>query len=244
MRFNGTNLLMIFSVITFCAQYVLAESDLEATPISEWNYDALYKKAGFTANNLMDAAVLGSENQRIGEVENVLLSEENRILAVIAQVGDIWKASDTHLLIPWEEIDVKREGLATSISEQNIEGYGLFESQYLTRQDLESTKEVEDKVSMSPNVWKLSDIMNQFTNVNEGYGYGYVDDVLFSTEGMVQALVIDAQRNGGSETYAFPFTGIGEGWAPGIYSYTLPYSESELLDVPVFEYEKYDGLWS
>lgn len=240
MPFNRNVTVMVVAVTVFLTQ---AQAE-DTTPLGEWSYDKLYQDAGFTAHNLMEAGILDAESNKVGTVENVLLNEQDQIVAIIAQVGDVWESGDTHLLIPWEEVEVAVKGLVTPISEEKADEYGLFKSRYLTRQDLTSTKQVEDKVSMSPSVWKVSDILDEFTNVDEGQGYGYVDNVLFTKEGKVQAVVIDAAINGGTETYALPFPGINQGWAPGLISYTLPYSESELLDVPAFEYEKYDGLWS
>lgn len=238
-RNTGNIAIAIFLLFTF-----LAKSQAEETQdLSAWNYDKLYQEGGFTAQNLMEVGIFGANNNEIGDVENVLLNEQNKIIAIISQVGETWEARDTRILIPWDEVELTKSGLATKISEGKVSDYRLFESQYLTKEEVKKTQQVEDKISMSPSLWKLSDILNEFTNVEEGHGYGYVDDVLFSRSGVVQAIVIDAAINGDTKTYAFPFTGIGEGWAPGLISYTLPYTDTDLYETPAFEYEKYDGVW-
>lgn len=51
-----------------------AQADTQTvTAISEWNYDAVYRDGGMTAEKLMDAAVYGADRGEIGSIENILL---------------------------------------------------------------------------------------------------------------------------------------------------------------------------
>ncbi|MBS9405535.1 hypothetical protein KG088_18200 [Halomonas sp. TRM85114] len=67
--------------------------------------------------------------------------------------------------------------------------------------------------------------------------------MLFSEDGKVQAVVIEADSAYGGETYAYPFHGFDAGWDPGYSAYTLPYDEADLDNVSAFDYDEYDGLW-
>ncbi|GAB2793731.1 hypothetical protein GCM10027040_20090 [Halomonas shantousis] len=211
--------------------------------ISEWNYDTLYQEGGMTADSLMDTEVFGANGEEIGSIENVLLDDNNRISAVIAQVGGLWDIGDTHVLVPWEEAEITEDGVKLPITEDNADDYGLFSSDYITKQDLSNTRQVDDDVTTGPRVWKLSELLDDYASIGDGEGYGYVDNVLFNRDGEIQAIVIEADTAYGGEPYAYPFYGYAYGWDPTYTSYALPYEEADLDDITVFDYEEYDGLW-
>ncbi|RBI69403.1 hypothetical protein DQ400_01560 [Vreelandella sulfidaeris] len=112
------------------------EDSGNVTAISEWNYDTLYEEGGMTAENLMDTEVFGSGNEEIGSVENILLNDQNEIVAIIAQVGGFWDIGDTHVLVPWEEVDVNVDGVSIPVTEDNADEYGVFQEDYVTKEDL------------------------------------------------------------------------------------------------------------
>ena len=212
------------------------------TAISEWNYESLYDEGGMTAENLMDTEVFGPNGDEIGSVENILISDKS-ITAIIAQVGGLWDIGDTHVLVPWEEVDVGPDGVTIPIIEENAEEYGLFEEDYITQTDLSYVSQVEDDPTTGARIWKLTDLLNDYASVGEGQGYGYVDNVLFEESGKIQAVIIESDSAYGGGTYAYPFYGYHDGWDPSYSTYTLPYDEVDLEQMTDFDYDEYEGLW-
>ncbi|MEC9483482.1 MAG: PRC-barrel domain-containing protein [Halomonas sp.] len=216
----------------------------EVRTLSDWNYEAIYQDGGLTAENLMDVEVFGVEGEEIGSVENVLITEENQIAAIIAQVGGFWDMGDTHVLVPWEKVKLIEGGVAIPVTEENVEEYGLFSSEFITKRDLNQAQQVDDDLDTGPRVWKLSELLDDYVSMgDEGVGYGYVDNVLFSRNGEVQAVVVESDMAYGGGAYAYPFYGYGYGWEPGYTTYSLPYGEEEIGELDEFDYEEYDGLW-
>ncbi|NYS62031.1 PRC-barrel domain-containing protein [Vreelandella salicampi] len=213
------------------------------TAISEWNYDTLYEEGGMTAESLMDTEVFGADDEEIGSVENILLNDKNEIVAVIAQVGGLWDIGDTHVLVPWEEVDVNEDGVSIPVHEDNADDYGLFDEEYVTKTDLSYISQIDDDANTGTRIWKLTDLLDDYASVGEGNGYGYVDNVLFKEDGEIQAVVIEADSSYGGEPYAYPFHGFDTGWDPSYSTYTLPYDEADLDDATAFDYDEYDGLW-
>jgi sporulation protein YlmC with PRC-barrel domain len=212
-------------------------------PLGDWNYDEIYEKGGIKADSLMDADVFGDNEEEIGSVENVLITRDNKIAAIIAQVGGFWDIGDTHVLVPWEEVELHEDGVMIPVTEDNADEYGLFASdEYITKQDLSQTQQVDDNIEAGAGVWKLTDLLDDYAAVGEGIGYGYIDNILFSREGDVQAVIVESDAAYGAETYAYPFYGYGYGWSPGNTSYYLQYDEDEVGDMESFDYEKYEGL--
>lgn len=245
MRFSKSASILALAIasVTAGAQAESEAKNGKVTAISEWTYEAIYEEGGMTAENLMDRAVFSADNEEIGSVENILLNDKNQIVAVIAQVGGMWDIGDTHVLVPWEEAEVNEDGVAIPVHEDNADAYGVFNEEYVTKQDLSYVSQVDDDPTTGLHVWKLTDLLDDYASVGEGKGYGYVDNVLFTKEGKVQALVIEADSTHGGETYAYPFEGFATGWDPSYSAYKLPYDEAELDNVSAFEYDDYNGLW-
>lgn len=211
--------------------------------ISKWNYETLYEEGGMTAESLLDTEVFGPDDEEIGSVENALINDQNQIAAIIAQVGGLWDIGDTHVLVPWDEVEVNEDGVTIPVREDNVEDYGVFQEEFVTKEDLSYVSQVDDDPTTGSQLWKLTEIVDDYASVGDGVGYGYVDDILFTEEGKIQAVVIEADSAYGGEVEAYPFTGYHYGWHPSYRSYTLPYDEADLDAIKSFDYEEYDGLW-
>lgn len=229
--------------LTATAAAVQAHAQEEIRPLSDWDYEEIYEQGGIRADNLMDAEVFGENEDEIGSVENVLVTEDNKIAAIIAQVGGFWDIGDTHVLVPWDEVELHEDGVRVPVTEENAEDYGLFASdEYITQADLSQTQQVDDDLETGIGVWKLTDVLDDYATVGEGVGYGYVDNILFSREGEVQAIIVEPDNSYGAGPYGYPYYGYGYGWNPGQASYYLQYSEDEVGEMEDFDYDRYDGL--
>lgn len=238
------NLCVTTLAISATAAAVQAHAQEEmVSPLSDWNYDEIYEKGGIRADSLMDAEVFGDNEDEIGSVENVLITQDNQIAAIIAQVGGLWDIGDTHVLVPWEDVEIHEDGVKVPVTEDNADDYSLFASdEYITEQDLSQTQQVDDDIEAGAGVWKLTDLLNDYATVGEGTGYGYIDNILFSREGEVQAVIVQSDSAYGAGSYAYPFYGYGYGWTPGNTAYYLQYGEDEVGDVESFDYDRYEGL--
>ncbi|XKH61776.1 PRC-barrel domain-containing protein [Halomonas sediminis] len=204
----------------------------------------MYEAGGIRADKLMDTEVFGDNEEEIGSVENVLITQDNKIVAITAQVGGFWDIGDTHVLVPWEEIELHEDGVMIPVTEYNADEYGLFASDdYITAQNLSQTQQqVEDDLDTGPGIWKLTDLLDDYATVGEAIGYGYVDNMLFSRDGEVQGVIVDSDTAYGRGPYAYPFYGYGYGWGPGYSAYSLQYDEDEIGEMKPFDYERYEGL--
>ncbi|MEA2117813.1 PRC-barrel domain-containing protein [Halovibrio sp. HP20-50] len=213
------------------------------SPLSDWNYEEIYEQGGIRADNLMGAEVFGENEEEIGNVANALITQNNTISAIIAEVGGFWDIGDTHVLVPWDEVELHEDGVSVPVTEENVEDYGLFASdEYITQEDLSQPQRVEEGIEAGEGGWKLTELLNDYATVGGGVGYGYINNILFSREGEVQAVIVATGAGFGSGTYAYPFYGYGYGWSPGQTSYPLQYNENEVGEMEAFDYDRYDGL--
>ncbi|MYL24316.1 PRC-barrel domain containing protein [Halomonas alkaliantarctica] len=231
------------------AQAQAAQSQDDPRPLGEWSYDTLYEEGGIRAEKLLTAQAIGATGEVLGRIENAILDEENQIVTLIAEVGGMWDSGDRHVSIPWEEINLIQEGVRVPVREDNIEDYNLFNDEYVDdayifKGELEKSTQVESDVMTGPDIWKVTDIIDDFASLGADTGMGYITDALFTRDGVMQAIVVKpSSAEFGKGPYAYPFYGHPNDWQSSDMHYELPYSRKALSNMPAFEYKKYDSFW-
>jgi sporulation protein YlmC with PRC-barrel domain len=208
----------------------------EVVTLSEWNYEEIYQEGGIRSSELMGAQVFGPDNREIGNVENLLISRDNQLVGLIAEIGGFADIGDTHVVVPWEEVSLMDKGVKVPVSPGNISEYGLFSNKSpLASKELKQTVRIDDDAGTGDQTWKLTSLIGDYATRQGGAGYGYVDEVLFSKEGQIQAVVIEA----GGYPYAYPFHGEPFGWRPGLNAYPLLYGPDQTGAQGPFDYNRY-----
>lgn len=215
-------------------------------PISEWNYDEVYEKGKFLGTGLLGTDAIGENGDDIGDIANAVLDEQNRIIAVIAEVGGFWDIADTHVIVPWDQVELSEDGVRIPVNEDNIDDYDLYgEGSAVTQETFQQKGAVEEGAETGERSWKLTELLNDYSNLQSGAGYGYVDNAVFSEQGELLAILVmsSGATTGRGGATAYPFHGFSYGWYPGMTSYELPYSEEEVSEMTAFDYQQFDGLW-
>lgn len=215
--------------------------------LSAWTYDELYAE-GITAEQMLDADVYGPTGEEIGSIENVIVDQNDQIVAVIAQVGGFWDIGDTHIAVPWNEVKMMagQEGFQIPVTADTVADYGLYADEMIvTKEALQQTQVVDDDLETGPQTWKLTSLIDDYATLRGGAGYGYVDDAVFTREGQLKAVVVqpDYSGYGVGGPYAYPFHGFRYGWQPGADFYEMPYTRDELAGVEPFAYEEMETDW-
>lgn len=207
---------------------------VEVIPLSEWRYDE-FVGSSWSVEELMDEAeVYGAGGEEIGDVENIVFSENGSILSLIAEVGGFIDIGDTHVSVPWEQVDVSDDldRIDVPISEENVEDYSLFgEYGYLTAQETQQSQVVGDELRVGPRAWKATDLMGDYARLEDAVNYGYVDDLLVSMDGQLEAVVVEPDVGVGGGPYALPYYGYRYGWDPALDFYDVPYAEAEIAEL-------------
>lgn len=213
-----------------------AESGNDIIRLSEWDYARIYEGGGIQSDNLIDAAAFGPDGNEIGSVENVILDEQNQIIALILEVGGFWDIGDTHVAVPWAQVTMTDDGVEVPVREDNLEQYDLYgEDSPISEEDLQQAVRVDEGVSSGPRNWKLTSLLGDYATLDNEVGYGYVDNVIFSRDGEIQAVVIESE----GAPYAYPFYGYSFGWDPGFGAYQLPYGPADIGTMRPFDYGRY-----
>ncbi len=226
---------------------VTTQNDRNVRSIDEWSYAPIYEKGGFRAEKMLEAKIVGTQGAEIGEIKNIILDQKNQIVGVIAEVGGMWDSGDRHISVPWDEAVFSENGVKIPVHQDNVEEYDIFrefDEAYVSKQELERIKEVEEDVALGPRTWKITDILHDYVRMKDGTDYGFITDAIFARDGIMQAIIIEpANTETDQGPRAYPFYGYPEGWRPGDAHYVLPFAREDIERLPVFEYEKYKSVW-
>lgn len=217
--------------------------------LSDWGYDALYQN-GFSSDDFIDdTEVYGESGDPIGDVEDLLIGTNGRVVAVIAEVGGFWDIGDSHVSIPWSDVRMTEdgEGIVVPVTEDNVDDYGVYDNAFLSRDEASGQiiGEVDDAIARS-RMWRVSELIGDYARTREGgtyTNYGYVNDVIVR-DGQVSAVVVEPDTGYGlAGRYAYPYYGYDNGtdWTPGSTYYNMPYSSDEASRTDRFDYEQLGG---
>lgn len=220
-------------------------NDMDAAALAEWEYNSIYNAGGIRAEYMISEEVFGPEGEEIGNVENVIINSDGQIVALIAEVGGFWDIADTHIAVPWEEVQLIQDGFRIPVTEDNFEDYTLFaDNSFVTTDSLQQVQAVDDTLATGSQTWKLTALLDDYVLLENGDGYGYLDDVVFSKDGKIQALIVESTVAAyGYGLYAYPYYGYEYGWQPYDNVYTLPYGANAIGAMEPFQYEMYNGFW-
>jgi sporulation protein YlmC with PRC-barrel domain len=209
--------------------FAVARAATDKIDIVSWNQADLY--AGLTAEQLFDTEVRGADGEDIGEIENLVVSADGKIDKVIVEAGGFLDIGDTHLAVPWEQVELgpNLEWVKLPVDEDNIENFSLFEG---------------EEVKTGPRAWKASELINDYVALQDVPSYGMVQDIVFNQDGNVEAVVVYPDvAYGVGRPYAYPYYGYGydRDFDPGAETYRLPYRMSEIQELGPFDYSAFEA---
>ncbi len=228
------------TIALITAAPALAQNEVQV--LTDWRYDTLYTE-GWSVENMLDMTeILDASGEDIGDVENVIFSNEGEILGIIAQVGGFWDIGDTHIHVPWDAVNIV-DGIAqiqVPVNEENVDDYDVFgtyrDEERVTESDTSSVAVVDDDLVSGVNVFKATDLMGDYAYLSDGSRYGYVSDIIVNDDS-ISAVVSDASAYGRRGYYAYPYGGQSFTTANSS-RYDMEYNETEIDTIESFDYNQ------
>lgn len=176
--------------------------------LNDWSYDDLYA-GGMSAEEFIDDyEVYGATGEEIGDVEDVIVGADGRVLAVVAEIGGFIDIGDTHVAVPWDQIEMVagEQAITIPVTEDNLETYGLYGEGYAFGEgamDVTGSVVGQDVVAglddqeLGPRAYRVSEVIGDYVRIRD-----------------------DAQQAGAGETTAAapqdaPAAGMGAMGRPG-----------------------------
>lgn len=191
----------------------------------------------WSADQLDQLEVRGSEGEAIGEVESVIIGADDKVAAIVLEVGGLLDVGDTHLRVNWSDVSVDPSGelayLSVPVTDDNYDQFDLFGGR--------------GEVDAARREWRASELVGDYVVLDDGDvvtdDYGYVEDLMFGVDGKLHAVIVNRNSSYGGEYYAYPFYGYeyDYGFDTGLSTYTLPYAQDDLTDRDAFGYEPFES---
>lgn len=216
-----------------------------ATTLAEWEVNSIYEAGGLRAEYMIGEEVFGPKGAEIGSVEDAIVSKTGQIVALLIEVGGFWDISDTNIVVPWKKVKLTPDGFQVPVTPGTYEQYLLFgDHSFVTLRSLQMTHPVNEILATGAQTWLLSALLGDYVLLEGPVGYGYLDDVIFSKQGEITALIVQSSVPAyGYGTYAFPFNGDEYGWQPYDNVYKLHYQPSEIKGLQSFSYYRFNSYW-
>ena len=189
----------------------------------------------WSADELLGLPVRGANDEEIGEVENLVVGPDDRLRAMIVGVGGFLDIGDTHIRVPWSEIDVDPatvdvEFVRTNLTEADIERYDAAAA------GADAGGERRE--------WRVDELIGDYASLEDGSprDYGIVRDVMFDGDRLESVVVNRSARYGGG-LYNYPYYGYrsGLGFDPGLNDYRVGYGTVGIGTYGPFDYGTIGG---
>lgn len=204
----------------------------EVIPLASWNYDEVTAD-GWSAQDLLDGEAYDQNGEDIGEVEDLIFGPDGEILAVIAEVGGFWDIGDTHVSVPWSQVERTADGLTLPLTEDTVEDYDLFSDETMLPRDALNGEIVAGVDDAPPpgRTWRLRELVGDYARLLSGeewINYGYVNDVIVN-DGAIVATLVSVGSPYGYGVFGYPsYANRGAGWDAADPYYDLPYSPEDI----------------
>lgn len=196
--------------------------------LATWRQADLYD--GWTAQQFSDATVYGEQGRPIGEIENLIVGADGKLEQIIVETGGLLDIGDTHIAVPWSEVDLgpDLEWINVPVSDENVEEFSLFD-------------EGEGEVETGERAWRATELINDYVSLEDNRRYGMVQDLIFSEDGEVEAILVYPDVTFGEGGPApYPFYGYDDGFDPGSDTYELPYTADEIQKLGPFDMSRFE----
>jgi len=221
---------------------VVAQENVQV--LTDWSYDSLYAD-GWSVENMFDTTeIIGTNGEDIGDVENVIFSNDGEVLGIIAEVGGFWDIGDTHVHVPWDEVNIAEtiQQAQIPVTEENVGNYDVFGDYWggervNTEADAGPTDLADDDLVAGPGIFKATDLIGSYAYLSDGIRYGYVSDIIVEN-GVITAIVADTAAYGRQGYYAHPYSYRGTTPMANNSRYDVPYDGAEIDTIENFDYEQ------
>ena len=193
-------------------------------PISLAGWEQTELKSGLSVERLIGMHVRDRSDRSIGEIDNMLVTRDGRVTAVIVSAGGVLGLGETYFRVPWNQVRFHQRTNSVNVP--------------IARDNIERFRWGAEQVAMAANELKVRDLMDGSVALRDGSRYGDLDDLIIGRDGRLKALVVTSAAFAGVPG-RFAFTYRGEVfYRESEKTFNLPYTRDELTDMRPLEYDR------
>lgn len=186
-----------------------------------WTDEAI--RGGISVNRLIGLEVRGRNGKEIGNVDQVLVSDQGRVSGIVVQSGGFMNIGDTRFRIPWQDVQlgVGMEHVLVPLTEQTAERY---------------RDRTDDTVKTRAREFRVSRIKDGEVTLRDGTRYGEVEDLIMTRGGELHAVIVDASFGPGGRR-AIPYDAATFNFDGN--TYRAPFERNQAGNYRPFDYAQY-----
>ncbi len=230
---------LVAPMVMLCCGFASSSlaQELEPVIVNNWDDDFCRDSgtsvAGLIAGIEVYGPVRGAE--AIGETEDLIVSPDGEVLALIAEIGGFLDIGDVHVSVPWGVVEFGEGWARVPIMEANVGDYQLLGGEIEYRATTGGITGGVDDLDPGAGAWRATNLIGDLVDTRDGVSFGRVQDLIISAD---EAKAIIISPNLGLDLfteYAIPFQPLAEGeWSPGDQVFQLVYDETEMEDIGAF----------
>ncbi len=226
----------------------MAAMNRDRVDLAQWDNRNLYEGGRSVQAMIETLDVNGVADEDIGELEDLVIGTDGKIVAAIVEIGGFLDIGDTHIAVPWDEVEINAagDGINVPVNDDNIGEYTLFDRELIQTGNLsdQMLSEVDDAM-VGERAYRASELIGDYARIQYAdtwRDYGYVSDIIVKNDEVVSVIVTPDVTYGTAGYYAMPYYGYGSGYgfSAGMNRYNMPYEEVEIADLEPFEYDEMD----
>lgn len=193
----------------------LSETYLDPRVESAEPLDPQRLSSGWLAGNLIGQTVYGSDGDELGEVSDILVNSDSRIVGVTVERGGFLGLGDAPFRIDWDIVDLT----------ENVPGIAAAMSSAEAEQMVRYTR--PRGVEADGGDFRVSELIGDWTRIGNRTTLcyeqrGHVADVVFDDTGALFGIIEERSEDIGGGHFAYPFYAHQLGWRPFYGYYDLP----------------------
>lgn len=212
--------------------------------LDHWAYDPLYTN-GWSVDDVLEQTIaVDPSGTAIGDLDNLVFSDDGRLLAFIVELDRTWDIAETHVRIPWEEAVLSDDTteLHLPITEETLGSYSIFDrvgDRPPPRIAKGSRAQVvPPEADPGSDAFRATDLIGDFASVEDMRRYGYVSDLIVRGDA-IAALVIQAAGIEPTGPRAYPYPGYRSWVDPEDDTrFRMPFTSEQADVIENFDYDR------
>ncbi len=235
----------IAAALLALAPLAAAAQTLQETPVRPSGREAT-KPAPFlggvsAVEFIRDRDVYGALSEDIGEVADLVVGPDNRVVSVIAVIERFLDIGESYVSVPVELIEGGMIGGRPAIripitDEDDMFDYPLFGGPERPGGLAREIRPVDAEPILPGGLWRVSEQIGRPVRVigedGDLAGFGLVDDFILSENEVVAVIVTPDVSVGAGGPRGFAVQAFGGGWNPAKGEYRLPLTADAALAEP------------
>lgn len=206
--------------------------------LDNWNYDPLYSEGWSVDTVLEKTTVNDPSGEAVGTVEDLLFSDEGRLVAFVVEIGGTLGVDRTSVSVPWEQAVLTDDTMRLHVPITPEALPGAEAPALPATAPADGAEILPEEVAAGPAGFLATDLIGDYVSLEDNERYGDVSDIIVLQD-RIAALVVKSAGSGQDSQRAYPYAGYQSWTDPALEThFSLPYAAEQADVIEDFDYDR------